>query len=106
MGPSLETYVKDGWIDRDERCNLLPLLIRRGAVSELDVLTPEEIARHPYYQEFLAPFGLRWFAGVKVAAGDASGACRSSKALFRHPSCRALPTSQDSWVLRLRSREC
>ncbi|RUV01681.1 MAG: helix-turn-helix transcriptional regulator [Mesorhizobium sp.] len=70
MGPSLETYIKDGWIDRDDRYNLLPLLVRRGAVSELDVLTPEEIARHPYYQEFLAPFGLRWFAGVKVAAGD------------------------------------
>lgn len=29
------------------------------AVSELDVLALEEIARHPYHQEFLALFGLR-----------------------------------------------
>jgi DNA-binding CsgD family transcriptional regulator len=26
--------------------------------------------RHPYWQEFLAPYGLRWFAGVKFASGD------------------------------------
>ncbi len=70
MGPAFETYVRDGWIDRDERYSMAPLMVRRGVVSELDVLTPEEIAKRPYYQEFLAPFGLRWYAGVKVAAGD------------------------------------
>ena len=70
MGPSFEVYVSDGWIDRDDRYNLVPLIKHRGVVSDLDVLSSEEIDRHPYYQEFLAPFGLRWFAGVKVAAGD------------------------------------
>ncbi|MER8822622.1 helix-turn-helix transcriptional regulator [Mesorhizobium sp. M0991] len=70
MGPSFEAYVRDGWIERDERYSLAPLMVRRGVVSELDVLTPEEIAKRPYYQEFLAPFGLRWYAGVKVSAGD------------------------------------
>lgn len=70
MGPSFEAYVRDGWIDRDDRYNLVPLMVRRGVVSDLDALTPEEIGRKPYYQEFLAPHGLRWFAGVKVAAGD------------------------------------
>jgi DNA-binding CsgD family transcriptional regulator len=70
MGPALAAYVGDGWIDRDDRYNLAPLMVRRGVVSDLDALTPEEIGRQPYYQEFLAPHGLRWFAGVKVAAGD------------------------------------
>jgi DNA-binding CsgD family transcriptional regulator len=70
MGQAFEAYVRDGWIDRDDRYNLLPLVKRRGVVSDLDLLSSEEIDRHPYYQEFLAPFGLRWFAGVKVAAGD------------------------------------
>ncbi|RUV30211.1 MAG: helix-turn-helix transcriptional regulator [Mesorhizobium sp.] len=70
MGPSIEAYVGDGWIDRDDRYDLGPLMVRRGVVSDLDALTPEEIARRPYYQEFLAPHGLRWFAGVKAAAGD------------------------------------
>ncbi|WP_271894248.1 helix-turn-helix transcriptional regulator [Candidatus Phyllobacterium onerii] len=70
MGPSFEVYVRDGWIDRDDRYNLVPLMKRKGVVSDLDVLSSEQIDRRPYYQEFLAPFGLRWFAGVKVAAGD------------------------------------
>lgn len=70
MGPAFEAYVRDGWINRDDRYNLVPLMVRRGVVTDLDILSSEEIARHPYYQEFLAPFGLRWFAGVKIAAGD------------------------------------
>lgn len=70
MGPSFEAYVRDGWIDRDDRYTLVPLIKRRGVVCDLDVLSSEEIDRRPYYQEFLAPFRLRWFAGVKVAAGD------------------------------------
>ncbi|MDR6635737.1 DNA-binding CsgD family transcriptional regulator [Phyllobacterium sp. 1468] len=70
MGPAFEAYVRDGWIDRDERYRLAPLMVRRGVVSDLDALTPEAISRQPYYQEFLAPFGLRWYAGVKIAAGE------------------------------------
>ena len=30
----------------------------------------EEIAHSPYYQELLAPHGLRWFAGVKVGGSE------------------------------------
>jgi hypothetical protein len=42
-------------------------MVRRGAVSELDVLALEEIARHPYHQEFLALFGLRWLRVQSLA---------------------------------------
>ncbi|MDX8464604.1 hypothetical protein RFM26_02750 [Mesorhizobium sp. VK23B] len=65
-----EVYVRDGWIHRDERYRLAPLLARHGIATDLDLFTPDNIAKHPYYQEFLAPFGLRWCALVKVAAGD------------------------------------
>jgi len=70
MLPSIEAYVRDGWIDRDERYRLRSLIEMRGVATDLDLLGFDDIASHPYYQEFLAPFGLRWFAGVKVAAGD------------------------------------
>ncbi|TIM30704.1 MAG: helix-turn-helix transcriptional regulator [Mesorhizobium sp.] len=70
MGPALDTYVRDGWIDRDERYRLINFLDRKGVTSEFDLLTSDDIAKHPYYQEFLAPFGLRWCAAVKIAAGD------------------------------------
>lgn len=70
MAPSFETYIKDGWIQRDERYRSLPAITRRGTATEFDFITSDEIARHPYYQEFLAPHGLRWFGGVRVACAD------------------------------------
>jgi DNA-binding CsgD family transcriptional regulator len=65
-----EIYVADGWIHRDMRYSGVPAIVRRGVATEFDFTTADEIARHPYYQEFQAPFGLRWFAGVKVGSGD------------------------------------
>ncbi|RVG01811.1 helix-turn-helix transcriptional regulator [Sinorhizobium meliloti] len=70
VGPSFDAYVRDGWIHRDIRYRIAPVLHQRGAGVDLDIISDAEMARHPYYQDFLAPFGLRWFAGVKVAAGD------------------------------------
>ncbi len=64
-----QAYVKDGWIKRDLRNNALPTLIRVGAASDFDFISHDEMLRHPFYQEFLAPQGLRWFASVKVGDG-------------------------------------
>ncbi|GGC59998.1 helix-turn-helix transcriptional regulator [Chelatococcus reniformis] len=68
--PSFESYVRDGWISRDERDRAWPAFSRRGVGTDLDFCSPEQMARHPYYQEFLAPHGLRWWAGVRMASGD------------------------------------
>jgi DNA-binding CsgD family transcriptional regulator/PAS domain-containing protein len=70
MQPSADAYVRDGWISRDVRYKPLPTLFRRRVASEFDFTTPDEMARSAYYQEFLAPYGLRWFSGVKVGEGD------------------------------------
>ncbi|AZO32305.1 hypothetical protein [Mesorhizobium sp. M1B.F.Ca.ET.045.04.1.1] len=67
---AFERYVEDGWIHRDERYRLIPFLSRRGVTTDLDLFTADDIAKLPYYQEFLSPLGLRWYAAVKVAAGD------------------------------------
>ena len=37
---------------------------------DLDYFSNEEIERHPYYQEFLGRFGLRWSAVVRIAMPD------------------------------------
>ena len=70
MASSCESYFKDTWHLRDERFNGVPALIRNGVVDDFDALPAEQINRHPYYQEFLAPHGLRWFAGVRVSTGN------------------------------------
>jgi DNA-binding CsgD family transcriptional regulator len=64
-----DTYVREGWIFRDERYRGAQKLEKWGVTTEFDFTNLEEIKRSPYYQEFLAPGGLRWFAGIKVAAG-------------------------------------
>jgi DNA-binding CsgD family transcriptional regulator len=70
LAAAFETYVRDGWIHRDERDRTAPILARARVATELDFTTTDEIRRHPYYQEFLAPHGLRWFAGVIMRSGD------------------------------------
>lgn len=67
---SFDAYVSGGWIERDERFRLVPFLRARGVATDEDLLTSDDVARHPYFQEFLAPCGLRWCALVKIAAGD------------------------------------
>jgi DNA-binding CsgD family transcriptional regulator len=65
-----DVYFRDRWYQRDERYKGVPLLMRSGVFDDLDLFSPEYIESHPYYQEFLAPHGLRWFAGIRVAFGQ------------------------------------
>src|SRR5436190_22462108 len=67
---SIETYFQNGWHLQDERYRGTELMMKRGVVDDLDIFDADQIKRHPYYQEFLAPHELRWFAGVMVASGD------------------------------------
>jgi DNA-binding CsgD family transcriptional regulator/PAS domain-containing protein len=69
MKGSMDTYARQGWIHRDDRYAAVPIIVSKRVATEFDFTTPDEITRRPYYQEFLRPFGLRWFAGVKVASG-------------------------------------
>jgi DNA-binding CsgD family transcriptional regulator len=65
-----ETYLRDGWIHRDERYRAMSALRRKGVATDLDIITLDEIKRRPYYQELLAPHGLHWFAAIKFASGE------------------------------------
>ncbi|GGC85403.1 helix-turn-helix transcriptional regulator [Chelatococcus reniformis] len=64
-----DAYIKEGWAERDERYRAGPLIARQGIATDLDFISPELMARNPYYQEFLARFDLRWFAGLRIASG-------------------------------------
>jgi DNA-binding CsgD family transcriptional regulator len=67
---AMEAYFRDGWHAQDERMRTVPTLTQRGVADDFDGHSADEIARHPYYQEFLAAYRLQWYAGVKVACGD------------------------------------
>ena len=70
MSASIESYFRDGWHLRDERTLGIDTMMRHGVVDDLDISSFDRIKQHPYYQEFLAPQGLRWFAGIRVASGE------------------------------------
>jgi PAS domain-containing protein len=70
----MEAYARTGWFARDERYRSVPTLLRRGVACDFDYTTAEEMARSPFYQEFLIPSGGQWFAAVKVGdTGDKWG---------------------------------
>lgn len=63
-------YFRDGWHLRDQRMAGMPVFMKTGVIDDSDCTNLGKISSHPYYQEFLAPHGLRWFAGIKVACGE------------------------------------
>jgi DNA-binding CsgD family transcriptional regulator len=67
-----DDYVRAGWIHRDPRTAPMRALLHRGVAVEYDFTTDDEIALNPYYQEFLSPHKLRWFAGVVAGQGESS----------------------------------
>jgi len=66
------------------RSHGLALLARgwRGAFTENDIFTREEIARDPFHQEFIVPAGFSSFAGVLLAKGPSS---MFSASIYRKP---------------------
>ena len=70
MAPSAETYIRGGWHRRDERYKGIPTILRKGVSDDFDAMSADRMGRHPYYQEFLRPHGLHWFAGVRILCGE------------------------------------
>jgi DNA-binding CsgD family transcriptional regulator len=70
LSAPMEDYFRNGWHLRDERQRGVGIMMRRGVYDDFDVSNDDQIKRHPYYQEFLAPHGLRWFAGIRVATDE------------------------------------
>lgn len=70
LGEVTEHYFRDSWHLRDHRQAGIGLMLKNGVVDDIDIIDTDSIKKHPYYQEFLAPHDLRWFAGVKIACGN------------------------------------
>ena len=68
--PISERYLRDGWFRRDIRVRAIPKMLRTGVGVDQDFITPQAMEREPYYQDFLAAFGLRWWAGVAFRSSD------------------------------------
>jgi DNA-binding CsgD family transcriptional regulator/PAS domain-containing protein len=65
-----EAYFREGWHENDLRFRGLSVMLDKGVFDERHYTTEEEIGKHPYFQDLLNRFGLRWSAVVKMTAGD------------------------------------
>jgi DNA-binding CsgD family transcriptional regulator len=70
MQASAEFYFQHGWHARDLRRGAISRIVREGIGVDFDYTTEDSIRTDPFYQEFLARFGLKYFAGVKISASD------------------------------------
>ncbi len=67
-------YFRNNWHLRDPRARAFPRMMAGEVVTDLDVMTPEQIRSDPMYNEVLFPFGYRWFAGIGFWADSAAWA--------------------------------
>lgn len=70
IGEMVEFYFRHGWNVRDQRELGIPKMLKSGIMTDQDFTTPDLMRRSPYYQEFLRPCGMQWFAGVGFEADD------------------------------------
>jgi len=66
----MERYLRDDWLHRDIRTRAIPQILRTGVGVDQYFMAPDAFEREPYYQDLLAPCGLRWWAGVGFRSGD------------------------------------
>lgn len=72
LEPLMSRYYGEGWNTRDIRFRGIETALRTGAVTDEHVLSRDEMARSPYYQELLRPEGCCWFCGIHFeVAGSA-----------------------------------
>lgn len=65
-----DRYFKGEWHRRDFRTLAIPKMRRTGSAVDQDIIASEQMDREPYYQELLAPVGLRWWTGLGFQVGD------------------------------------
>lgn len=79
-------YFGDNWHTRDLRTRGVPALLRgEGVITDQDCVTPDEVRREAFYNEFLLPLGFKWFAGVGFWAGTALWALSIQRTIGEGP---------------------
>ncbi|MER9332306.1 hypothetical protein [Mesorhizobium sp. M0488] len=69
LNESVEIYQRDGWYFQDERYHGRAVHGLARVVFDQDVMTAEQMVTSPFYNDFLRPCGLRWFAGISISVG-------------------------------------
>ncbi|MBV9968722.1 MAG: helix-turn-helix transcriptional regulator [Xanthobacteraceae bacterium] len=87
----VDDYFRNGWHARDVRAARGAPVLLSGShvVIDQDILTREQIAKEPLYNDCNLKHGLAWFAGVKVWAGPALWAMAIQRSVTEGPFNKA-----------------
>ncbi len=66
LSHALQQYFVGGWYRGHLRPEHLSVAISRGSISDENFISKQDMARHPFYTEYLASCGLMWFAGITL----------------------------------------
>jgi DNA-binding CsgD family transcriptional regulator len=100
LAPSFETYIREDWYHRDERHRGISIMRNTGVADDLELVGSEEIDKHPYYQEFLAPHRLRWFGGIGISCGKDFWCLSIQRTIHQDP----FSTSEKNQLAKLSKR--
>lgn len=94
----IEAATADGWPQRNPRFPRINARTWTNFVCDTELLTADEIARDPFYNELLRPFGLKWAAGSILLSSPTLGpvALTLERALDADPFTPAELTALDS----------
>ncbi len=81
---ALHHFASPGWVERDPRGRTVGKALRTGVTTDADVMSADERAQHPYYNE-LKQFGLSWYAATAVEIGGEVWALSISRKLGDDP---------------------
>jgi DNA-binding CsgD family transcriptional regulator len=86
---SFQHYIKDDWHTRDLRFGAMGAMRKNGFVTDADCIRHEDIDRSNYYQDFLRPNKLKWFAGIGIGSGSDFWVFSVQQALNKEPFLKA-----------------
>jgi len=69
----IEAATADGWPQRNPRFPRINARTWTNFVCDTELLSADEIARDPFYNELLRPFGLKWAAGSILLSSPTLG---------------------------------
>ncbi|KMO30415.1 helix-turn-helix transcriptional regulator [Methylobacterium aquaticum] len=81
----VDDYFRHGWHVNDLRTRAVPRVMRGEVVTDHGILTAEEMARAPFYNDLLLRHGYHWFAVAGFHAGSEHWAVSVQRKARRGP---------------------
>jgi DNA-binding CsgD family transcriptional regulator len=71
VGPMLDDYFRNGWSQRDVRAERgVPIMLKRGVAGDHEFISPDEMRRSAYYQDWVQRHGCRHWAGIGLQVAE------------------------------------